>query len=295
MSRATVLAPLVLLVLVGSAATSATAAPAREPDLTVPNDMTVEAQTSSGAVVTFTASARGRSNVPLPVDCRPPSGSRFALGRTTVTCTAEERPGEIATKSFRITVVDRTAPRLVVPSQLSVRSSSRRGAVVQFEALASDLVDGAIAPACSPRSGTLFPVGVTRVDCTAVDRGGNRVSDSFTVTVTFARASQGARRSRGAALFSPTAGMVVSAPPLLEWRPVRRATFYNVQVFRNGRQILSAWPSRPRFQLRRHWAHDGRRITLRPGNYVWFVWPAFGHPARPQYGRLLGRSTFRVV
>jgi HYR domain len=289
MSRAAALATLGLLAFVGTAGTSATAAPTREPDLTVPRDMTVEAQTSAGSVVTFTATARGRDNASLPVDCRPPSGSRFGLGQTTVTCTAVDRPDEIATKRFRINVVDRTAPQLHVSADLKVRTPSRRGAVVTFRASASDLIDGAIAPTCSPNSGTRFPVGRTRVDCTAVDRGGNRASDSFTVTVRLVRGS------RQAALFSPPAGEVLSTPPLLAWRALPRATYYNIQLFRNGHKILSAWPSRPRLQLHNHWIHRRRQMILAPGAYVWFVWPGFGDPVRAQYGGLLGRSTFRMT
>ncbi len=289
MSSVAALAPLALLVLVGTAGTAATAASTHEPELTVPNDMTVEAHAAAGAVVTFSATARGRSDVSLPADCRPPSGSRFGLGPTTVTCTAVERPDEIATKGFRITVVDRTAPRLLVPGDLKIRTPNRRGAVVTFQASASDLVDGAIAPACSPRSGTLFPVGVTRVDCAAVDRRGNRAGESFTVIVTLVR------RSRQAALFSPAAGEVLSTPPMLAWRAVPRATYYNIQLFRNGHKILSAWPRRPRLQLHEQWMYRGRRMILMRGTYVWFVWPGFGDRARAQYGGLLGRSTFRMA
>jgi hypothetical protein len=35
-------------------------------------------------------------------------------------------------------------------------------------------------------------------------------------------------------------------------------------------------------------------MLLSPGKYVWFVWPGFGDLARADYGRLLGRNTFRV-
>lgn len=107
MSRAAVVAPLALLALAGGAGTSS-AAPTREPELTIPADMTVEAEAATGTGVSFTASAVGRENQSLPVTCSPASGSRFALGQTTVTCTAQDRPDEVTTKSFRITVVDRT-------------------------------------------------------------------------------------------------------------------------------------------------------------------------------------------
>lgn len=287
MSRAAVLAPLALLALTGVVGTSS-AAPTREPDLVVPADMTVEAQAPNGAIVSFTASATGRENQSLPVTCSPASGTSFPLGPTTVTCTAQERVDEIATKSFRITVVDRTAPRLVVPAAVRARTANKTGALVRFQVSATDVVDGVIVPACSPASSTLFRIGTTRVDCTAIDRGQNVARASFTVNVKLVR------KARQVALYSPAAGQVVSSAPLLAWRGVPRATYYNVQLFRNGHQILSAWPSRARLQLHDQWTHHGRRMLLSPGRYVWFVWPGFGDPARAQYGTVIGRSTFRV-
>ena len=287
MSRAAVTVPLALLALTGAAGTSF-AAPTREPDLVVPADMTVEAQAPSGADVSFTASATGRENQSLPVTCSPTPGSSFPLGQTTVACTAQDRPDEIVTKSFRITVLDRTAPRLVVPTSVKARTANRKGAVVRFRVSASDLVDAAIVPVCSPASSTLFRVGVTRVDCTATDRGQNVARASFTVSVKLVR------KARQVRLFSPAAGEVVSTAPLLSWPRAAKATYYNVQLFRGGHQILSAWPSQPRLQLHDAWTHHGQRMLLSPGKYVWFVWPGFGDLARADYGSLLGRNTFRV-
>ena len=287
MSRAAVLAPLALLALTGAAGTSS-AAPTREPALTVPADMTVEADAPAGAGVSFTVSAVGRENQTLPVACSPASGSKFPLGQTTVTCTAQDRPDEVTSKSFRITVADRTSPRLVVPASVKARTSSKKGALVKFTASATDVVDGAIVPVCAPASSTLFRVGATRVDCTASDRGQNVARASFIVSVKLVR------KARQAALFSPAAGEVVSTAPRLAWRRAPNASYYNVQLFRGGHQILSAWPSRPGLQLHDAWTHHGQRMVLSPGRYVWFVWPGFGPLARAQYGALLGRSTFRV-
>ena len=287
MSRAAVVVPLALLALTGAAGVSS-AASTREPVLIVPTDMTVEAQAPNGAVVSFTASATGRENQSLHVTCSPASGSRFPLGPTTVTCTAQDRPGETTTKSFKITILDRTAPKLVVPGLVRARTTNKKGAVVRFRASATDLVDGALVPVCSPASMTRFRVGVTRVECTAADRAQNVARRSFSVRVSLSR------RARQEALYSPAAGAVVSKAPLLAWRPAPRATYYNVQLFRDGHKILSAWPSRPRFQLHDEWVHRGRRMVLSSGAYVWFVWPGFGDLARAQYGGLLGRSTFRV-
>ena len=50
--------------------------------------------------------------VTLPV-CVPPSGSLFAIGTTTVTCTATDNAGNIGTNTFHITVNDPTPPVIV--------------------------------------------------------------------------------------------------------------------------------------------------------------------------------------
>jgi hypothetical protein len=82
---------------------------------------------------------------------------------------------------------------------------------------------------------------------------------------------------------------------LLRWVPVRKAAFYNVQLFRNGRKILSAWPVKTRLRLRKTWKWDGRRRTLVPGTYRWFVWPAYKRKGAVRYGKPLGFSDFVVA
>ena len=124
MNRTALVVPVALLALTGAAGTSS-AAPTREPALTVPADMTVEAEAATGAGVSFKVSAVGRENQTLPVTCSPASGSNFPLGQTTVTCTAQDRPDEVTSKSFRITVADRTSPRLVVPASVTARERGR--------------------------------------------------------------------------------------------------------------------------------------------------------------------------
>jgi hypothetical protein len=96
-----------------------------------------------------------------------------------------------------------------------------------------------------------------------------------------------------APLVSPKAGAVVSAPPRLAWRAVPKATYYNAQVWRNGR-IFSAWPKGTSVQLRRTWVYNGRRYRLTPGRYRWYVWPGFGKRAKRDFGRLIGSSAFVV-
>ena len=54
---------------------------------------------------------------------------------------------------------------------------------VTYIVTASDVVDGNVAVACTPRSGFRFFVGRTRVSCSANDSSGNAATASFAVTV----------------------------------------------------------------------------------------------------------------
>jgi HYR domain len=279
---------LVLVALLAGALVPLASAEPEPPTVNVPPDMTVEATGPTGAVVTYTVSATAFNGQSIPVTCDTRSGSTFALGATVVSCSATHG-GQTTTRTFRVTIVDRTPPVVTVPPDKRLQTRNRGGVAVQFTASASDIVDGAVPVGCTPRPGSVFVGGTTTVSCTAVDRAGNSAAARFTVTVAILRTV------RRAALFSPPARAVISGPTTLAWRTVPRARFYNVQVHRNGRKILSAWPLRARFLLRRSWRHEGRTFRLRPGVYTWFVWPAFGTKAAPQFGRLLGQSSFRVA
>ena len=96
-------------------------------------------------------------------------------------------------------------------------------------------------------------------------------------------------------LRAPAEKASVTAPPLLRWVPVRKAAFYNVQLFRNGRKILSEWPRKTRLRLPKAWKWNGRRHTLVPGTYRWFVWPAYKRQRGVRYGKPLGFSDFVVA
>ena len=80
----------------------------------------------------------------------------------------------------------------------------------------------------------------------------------------------------------------------LTWPKISGATYYNVQLFRGGHKMLTAWPVTARFELIRTWTFSGRRETLARGTYKWYVWPGHGARAAARYGRLLGGSTYGV-
>jgi hypothetical protein len=82
--------------------------------------------------------------------------------------------------------------------------------------------------------------------------------------------------------------------PTLRWRTRRGAKYYNLQLFRGGRKILSAWPTKPHYTLKATWRYRGRRITLGAARYAWYVWPGYGPRAQRRYGRLLARGRVTV-
>ena len=92
----------------------------------------------------------------------------------------------------------------------------------------------------------------------------------------------------------PVGGAVLHKAPLVRWVPVAKARFYNVQLWRGEKKLLTTWPSETRFRLSDTWNFSGRKQHLQNGKYQVFVWPAFGTLATPRYGKLVGRADFVV-
>jgi hypothetical protein len=79
---------------------------------------------------------------------------------------------------------DVTPPTLSGATSRTVRAPLGAKRVrVTYTVTARDEVDGAVPASCSPRSGSRFPVGRTRVTCSAMDTSGNTRTGKFTITV----------------------------------------------------------------------------------------------------------------
>ena len=146
-------------------------------------DKTAEATGPSGAAVSFDVTAQDNVDGPVDVTCSPESGTTFSLGTTLVTCSATDAAENDATATFTVTVQDTTKPTLTLPGNLTAEATGPSGAVVNYSASASDIVDGAVTPTCVPASGATFPITTTTVECSATDAHGNKATGSFTVTV----------------------------------------------------------------------------------------------------------------
>ncbi len=173
----------------------------QDPYLTLPAPITAEATGSTGAPVTFTATAVDSVDGARPVSCTPASGAIFPIATTTVTCTSSDTRGYVSTGSFTVTVRDTTAPTLTLPTSVAATATGATGAVVTYSATATDKVDGARPVTCSPASGATFAVGSATVTCSAADTRLNTASGTFVVTVGLA-----ADKTLPTVVFSPVSG-----------------------------------------------------------------------------------------
>jgi predicted extracellular nuclease len=153
------------------------------PLLTLPADLSVEATSGSGAVVTFDASAQDAVDGSTTVTCNPASGSTFPLGTSTVSCTTQDGRHNVANGQFHVEVVDTTAPVFTLPADFTVEGTSAAGAVVTYTASALDIVDGSTAVFCNPAPGSTFPLGTNTVSCTTQDAHHNVTNGEFHVDV----------------------------------------------------------------------------------------------------------------
>ena len=156
------------------------------PVVTAPADQLLEATSPGGATATFSATADDIVDGDVAATCDPPSGSLFPLGETTVTCSATDQAGNPGSDTFKVKVVDTTAPVLTLPDDIVETATSAAGATATYTATANDVVDGDVPVTCTPASGNTFAPGVTTVHCSATDAHHNTANGSFTVTVEFA-------------------------------------------------------------------------------------------------------------
>jgi hypothetical protein len=215
-------------------------------------------------------------------------------GAHTFTVRPTDAVGNVGNSASYNWTIDATAPE----TTFAARPGSRTTAVsATFRFAANERVtfecklDGAAFARCtSPKSYARLRKTRHTFEVRAIDAAGNIDTTPAVHRWTIAAAPRTVKKA--SALFAPQAGLRVKAPPLLRWRRVTGAAYYNVQLYRGRVKVLSAWPTRPRLQLRARWTYLGRQQKLSAGSYRWYVWPA---RSRDRYSRLLGQSTFIVT
>jgi hypothetical protein len=179
--------------LVSTTLTITVFAPDTDLAFTSPADITVNAASSQGTMVSFaTPTATDDDASVPPVSCASgsglTSGSVFPIGTTTVSCSVTDPDDDPATvtHTFSVTVNDTDLAITAGVSPPPVQAAGpTTGAPVTFTVpSATDESDpGPVPVTCSPVSGSWFPPGATTVTCTAVDSDDTPSTVSTTLTV----------------------------------------------------------------------------------------------------------------
>lgn len=114
-----------------------------------------------------------------------------------------------------------------------------------------------------------------------LDQAGNEASKTI-----------GLRPAEG--IYAPADGSTVGSAPLVQWSPVARARFYNLQLWRGNLKLLTTWVTHTSLALKQRWKFRGQAHRFTNGEYRLFVWPAFGTRRDPRYGKLVGQVSFVV-
>ena len=158
-----------------------------KPIISVHVDITKEATSPDGAIVTYTnPTATDLVDGEVSVTCNPVSGSTFALiSDITVNCSATDTANNTQTSSFVVSVVDTTAPIIEARVNVVKEATSASGAVVTYiSPNSTDAVDRDVTATCSPLSGTTFALGTNLVNCNITDSHLNvAIQTSFNVIV----------------------------------------------------------------------------------------------------------------
>jgi hypothetical protein len=154
------------------------------PLIQCPGDITTACASAAGTHVSFEVTATDICDPNPLVTCEPPSGHLFPPGKTTVECTARDREGNVSRCSFTVTVRDEMPPQIVCPESFETECTEGGMAVIDYPPPAVfDDCDPEFRVICEPPPGTLLPLGVHIVRCSATDAAGNEASCEFTVTV----------------------------------------------------------------------------------------------------------------
>lgn len=149
------------------------------PTIITPDEIVVEATSSTNNTISLVSPTAEDSVSEVTITNNWPGA--FPLGETIITWTATDEAGNSATATQKITVVDTTPPELIMPEDVVIDATSLQTPVIFGEGMASDLTDPS--PTITNDAPFSFPLGETIITWTAVDKFGNSISNSQTITV----------------------------------------------------------------------------------------------------------------
>lgn len=159
------------------------------PQIVCPNDIVIDTEPGSCEATVFFAPALAFDNcegfIATTQTAGPPSGSTFPIGVTTISFSATDASGNIATCDFTITVVDNQAP-LTVCQNITIQLGADGLASITAEDLDGGSTDNCNSPLTFTASQTSFDcsnLGENTVILTVTDAEGNSSTCTAIVTV----------------------------------------------------------------------------------------------------------------
>ena len=139
---------------------------------------------ASGEIVTFTnpIAYDTVSGINIPSTCSPASGTLFAIGTVTVTCTAINSAGDSGEVKFNVDVRLPDSVRMNLPTDTTISATGSDGVTFNYDVYTISDSASSAQYTCEPASGSKFPIGTTLVTCNATV-GAATATDSFVVTV----------------------------------------------------------------------------------------------------------------
>lgn len=126
----------------------------------------------------------------------PPMGPKpvvyLPVGQAVEMLVVTDPCGAVAVTYYTVNVVDNQPPVLVCPADMRVPQNRPGGALVNFAVTATDNV-AAEKPTTIPPSGSIFPLGTTRVACYVRDTRGLSATRYFRITVEKAPSTRGGK------------------------------------------------------------------------------------------------------
>ncbi|MFY9299754.1 MAG: HYR domain-containing protein, partial [Candidatus Nitrosotenuis sp.] len=149
------------------------------PTITPPESIAIEATSQSGtSVLIGEATAFDVIGVESITNDSP---QVFGLGATTVTWSAVDTAGNVATATQTVTVSDTTAPSITAPANITIEATSaENNSVSLILPVATDTVSNVLIENDAPAE---FPLGDTIVTWTATDEAGNSATATQKVTI----------------------------------------------------------------------------------------------------------------
>ena len=235
-------------------------------------------------------------------DCLPQTLTADTTG-TAITCTVSDPESSI---SRTVTVhIDRTPPTAVAatparPPDVGLFYTAPLPISWSATDATSGIATCTTLTYAGPEGPAVAPTGTCR------DRAGN-VSTALPFSFSYGTppapapvdavaASAPTTPSAGgpAATSTTTKAKAKAKRPTLTWRARPKVKYYNLQLFRNGRKVLSTWPTVAHYTLKQSWRYRGHTYKLAPGRYRWYVWPGYGPRAAHRYGRMLTKGAVTV-